>query len=314
MHTATWLALQDELEKIAGPMEDAHADYLAMMKKHMHNPQVVARMHPTERVAVFKHLNSPKNAGIGGKIVAKAGNAVATLAKHGGLGAGALDMAGLGLLAAPTVQHMRGKPMSDKNKNRAELGGLGVLGASVAAEHGKEGLEAAKSGLSKLKGLVSKMPKHAGLPAALRDFKNLPKNLDHATVDRVFAHRRGSQASELLSKAFDTKNKTTRKTIFNKAMDRIDAGKSYKKSKKGFESKKKTAGPSMGAMMNMHRLAEGAKAAKNVAAPMAQAAVKLPNAAQQAGRAAHLGQHMAQGGHAFNPATRKTLSIPGLTD
>lgn len=160
------------------------------------------------------------------------------LEKIAGLGAGALDLAGLGMLAAPTIQKMRGKPMQEKNKDRAELGGLGVLGASVAAEHGKDAWNAAKSGLGKLKGLASKMPKHAAL--------------------------------------------------------------------------RKEAAPSMSAMMNMHRLADAAKAARPA---VQQVATKLPGAAQNAARAAQYAGHTAQGGHAFDAAkaAKRAISIPGLT-
>lgn len=150
------------------------------------------------------------------------------LEKIAGLGAGALDLAGLGMLAAPTVQKMRGKPMSDKNSHRTELAGLGVLGGSVVAEHAGDALKAGKSGLSKLRGLASKMPKHAA--------------------------------------------------------------------------------PSMGAMMNMHRLADAAKAAKGVAKPMAQAgkALTSPN---NMSRASHLAANVATGGHAWNPAAAAKRAI-----
>lgn len=44
----------------------------------------------------------------------------------------AVDIAGLGILAAPTIQKMRGKPMSERGTHAAELGGLGVLAGSSA--------------------------------------------------------------------------------------------------------------------------------------------------------------------------------------
>ena len=50
----------------------------------------------------------------------------ASLAEH------ALDVGGLAMLAAPTVQKMRNKPMSQKSTNRTELAGLGVLAAHPA--------------------------------------------------------------------------------------------------------------------------------------------------------------------------------------
>lgn len=44
----------------------------------------------------------------------------------------AMDLAGLGALAAPTVAKMTGHPMSEKWKDRAELGGLAALAIPVA--------------------------------------------------------------------------------------------------------------------------------------------------------------------------------------
>ena len=42
------------------------------------------------------------------------------------------DIAGLAALAVPTVQKVRGKPMSEKATHAAELGGLGVLAGTSA--------------------------------------------------------------------------------------------------------------------------------------------------------------------------------------
>lgn len=265
MHTATWLALQDELEKIADSrswanektsnvLHDSVEGFMGALKampkgsaerglhitKHMNHAPFVSALGKHPQGAQMKqmlnaHLNSPANAGMGGKKIVKVGS----------MGSHAAELAGLGILAGPSAAHLAGKEMSEKNKARAEVAGLGVLAAPSALAVGKKAVGKGKAILraarvNKLRDAAMGVAKHA--------------------------------------------------------------------------SKLKLAAPSMGAMMNMHRLADAAKAAKGVAAPAAQAAAKLPNAAQQAGRAAHLGQHMAQGGHAFNPATRKTLSIPGLTD
>jgi|SRR6267154_1751784 len=142
----------------------------------------------------------------------------------------ALDMAGLGALGVPVAHTLMSKtaPKEEKTKAKWEAGGLGLLGASVAAEHAGDALKAGKSGLSKLRGLASKMPKHAA--------------------------------------------------------------------------------PSMGAMMNMHRLADAAKAAKGVAKPMAQAgkALTSPN---NMSRASHLAANVATGGHAWNPAAAAKRAI-----
>lgn len=42
------------------------------------------------------------------------------------------EIAGLGILAAPTIQKMRGKPMSENATHAAEIGGLGTLAVPAA--------------------------------------------------------------------------------------------------------------------------------------------------------------------------------------
>lgn len=54
---------------------------------------------------------------------------------------GAAELAGLGTLAAPSIQAMRGKPMSEKAKNRAEVAGLGILAAPTIAGMAKKVLK-----------------------------------------------------------------------------------------------------------------------------------------------------------------------------
>jgi hypothetical protein len=51
------------------------------------------------------------------------------------------ELAGLGTLAAPTIQKMRGKPMTEKNEHRTELAGLGVLAAPSAYNLAKKYLK-----------------------------------------------------------------------------------------------------------------------------------------------------------------------------
>lgn len=57
--------------------------------------------------------------------------------KRAGMGAAAAaaDLAGLGMLAVPSIQHMRGKHMKESTKHKFELAGLGTLGAAVASPH-----------------------------------------------------------------------------------------------------------------------------------------------------------------------------------
>lgn len=66
----------------------------------------------------------------------------------------AVELAGLGILAAPSVAEMRGKKISDKTKHRAELAGLGVLAAPSAVHLGGKAV-------SKIKGLAKGIAKRA---------------------------------------------------------------------------------------------------------------------------------------------------------
>lgn len=69
------------------------------------------------------------------------------LEKIASMGAHAAEIAGLGILAAPTaVKHFGGKEWSEKNKRRAELGGLATLAAPSAFEMGKSVLKKIKKG------------------------------------------------------------------------------------------------------------------------------------------------------------------------
>lgn len=44
----------------------------------------------------------------------------------------AAELAGLGMLAVPSIQHLRGKPMSEDTKSKLEIAGLGTLAAPYA--------------------------------------------------------------------------------------------------------------------------------------------------------------------------------------
>lgn len=164
MHTATLLSLQDEIEKIAENKQDYDERSYRYLKGGALLGSISAGKNLPHGATPSKALTNMA-IGIGSGALGGVGLHKYLYGhrkeKKSGLGAGALDMAGLGMLAAPTIQKMRGKPMSDKNKDRAELGGLGVLGGSVAAEHAKDAVKAGKTGLSKLKSLASKFPKHA---------------------------------------------------------------------------------------------------------------------------------------------------------
>ena len=49
----------------------------------------------------------------------------------------AAEVGGLGVLAAPTIQKMRGKKMSERGEHAAELGGLGILAVPSAVHLGR---------------------------------------------------------------------------------------------------------------------------------------------------------------------------------
>lgn len=50
----------------------------------------------------------------------------------------AAELAGLGMLAVPSVQALRGKKMKDKHKDALEVAGLGTLAAPYAWSAGKK--------------------------------------------------------------------------------------------------------------------------------------------------------------------------------
>lgn len=76
-------------------------------------------------------------------------------AKHAGMAdhlTHGAELAGLGILAAPSIAEMRGKKVSDKTKHRAEVAGLGVLAVPSAAHFAHEAYGKLKSKLVKIKG------------------------------------------------------------------------------------------------------------------------------------------------------------------
>lgn len=50
----------------------------------------------------------------------------------------AAELVGLGTLAVPSIQSLRGKPMSEHTKDKFELAGLGTLAAPYAVQAGKK--------------------------------------------------------------------------------------------------------------------------------------------------------------------------------
>ena len=57
--------------------------------------------------------------------------------KRAGLGTHAAEVAGLGILAVPSIQALRKKPVGEKATHKYELAGLGTLAAPSAYYLGK---------------------------------------------------------------------------------------------------------------------------------------------------------------------------------
>jgi hypothetical protein len=68
------------------------------------------------------------------------------------------ELAGLGVLAVPSLQHLRGKPMSDHHSHMMEIGGLGMLAAPYVHDLGAKAI----SGLRGLGGAAVKAAPHLG--------------------------------------------------------------------------------------------------------------------------------------------------------
>jgi hypothetical protein len=181
MHPATFLSFKDELqkikeaeawrkpgslsitgkgpwrapgrvEKVSGVMEDAAHEGIAMAKK-LKAKNLVGGLRGNTLKDYYHHMDlsaHPKfMQGVKATVQGPMGKAASM--EHW---THAAELAGLGTLAAPTIQKMRGKPMSEENTNRAELGGLGVLAAPSAISMGK-------TIAGKLKGVGKAVAKHA---------------------------------------------------------------------------------------------------------------------------------------------------------
>lgn len=78
---------------------------------------------------------------------------VQKIGSEGALGM-ATELAGLGALAVPSIQHLRGKPMDEHAAHKYELGGLGILAAPYAYGLARKGLQGFK-GLMGLRRLAT---------------------------------------------------------------------------------------------------------------------------------------------------------------
>lgn len=220
----------------------------------------------------------------------------------------AAELAGLGILAAPSAAHLGGKEWSEKNKSRAEVAGLGVLAGPSALAVGKKAVGKGKAVLraanvNKLRKAATEVAKHASDDNVI-NFQKKKEVKARTHLKNMMSRSR----EQLRSKATKGAALWAGGTLAS-----IGGGLALNVALKNREKKKekqKEAAPSMSAMMNMHRLADAAKAAKNVAKPAAQAAVKMPSQAAHAARASQYAGHAASGGHAWNPAAQAKRAIP----
>lgn len=373
MHVITFLAFQNEVESLEksavdfssldknpdGSYTETSVNRLADAHKNRRQAEK-ATMDAVDAGAEARRLRSvPKTAPKAfPKGKALAGVAAAGLAAYGGKklydhvkgkkkeANHGIELAGLGMLAAPSVAHLGGKDWSEKNKARAEVAGLGVLAAPSAMAVAKKGVGKLKavaraSNVSKLRSAAMGVAKHASLEKDAVSPEWIAGKARSGAMKRGLS---GSKSPEVSKKTlmdsgsmniFKDSSKTfrdfSRHSNANVARGAVSEGmkdasklKSVGKAGAGVAAaaviaygakklydrlKKKEAAPSMSAMMNMHRLADSAKAMKNVAKPAAAAAVKLPNQAAQAARATSLAGHTAQGGHAWNPAAQAKRAI-----
>lgn len=302
MHTAMLLSFQDELEKISFDVMHAAAKEGIEMAKKLKAKNLVPKAGNALK-DYMGHMDLSAHPKFSGGVKATAQGA---MKKVSSMGTHAAELAGLGILAVPSIQHLRGKEMSEGAKAKTEIGGLGVLAAPSAVAAGKAGLGKLKavaraSKVSKLRNAAVGFAKHAvskeWISKKVLNSKTSPERL------KKFMNTSKDKGTALFNKAVKSGDSDYKKIMKHKGKrDRavLDSGKKLMKE----------AAPSMSAMMNMHRLADSAKAAKNVAKPAAAAAVKLPNQAAQAARASSLANHTAVGGHAWNPAAQAKRAIP----
>lgn len=92
------------------------------------------------------------------------------LEKISSAGHAAVDLLGLGMLAAPSVQGLRGKEMSEKSKHKTELAGLGTLAAGVAHENRPHFAAAGRTAMKYIGGVLKKASADEYLESLAEDY------------------------------------------------------------------------------------------------------------------------------------------------
>lgn len=85
----------------------------------------------------------------------------ALLRKAASIGAHAAELAGLGILAKPSIDEMRGKHVDERKKAKMEVAGLGVLAAPSAHELAKSTSQTYRSALSRAGSVFKRAPTQA---------------------------------------------------------------------------------------------------------------------------------------------------------
>jgi hypothetical protein len=148
-YVATKFAMYKMFPKLAHGI-DSHSALASSLYFHNGGNAVaqIAKANPVHKSGILSSVK--KLAPAVGGVMHQGGNPLRAAAsglihaKLAGLGAHAAEIAGLGILARPSINHLRGKEMTEKNKALHETAGLGILAAPSAYSMGKQLLTKAR--------------------------------------------------------------------------------------------------------------------------------------------------------------------------
>lgn len=181
-------------KKVADARSDVLKGALGKLTKGRALPTVAPKIKPVTMGDATKVLNGKANAGfvagksktqvLGGTAHKGATNSTDwgqgllddVFGKAASVGHAAVDIAGLGILAAPSLKH----DMKESTKRKYEIAGLGTLAAGVAHEHRKDFLDAGKKLLKKVAS-----QKTAGISVKGGNWRGLMANIVGAPAKTV---------------------------------------------------------------------------------------------------------------------------------
>ena len=171
-----------------------------------------------------------------------------------------MELAGLGVLATPSVKTLMDRKADKKEKSHAkfETAGLGILAAHPAYEIGKKLLT-----------------KKAGLPRALRPKKGVMAQGSFPNTSYARLKADANYYGKM-----NGKSRVMNEYAYKHGRESANAAKKVLS-----ESTEKKAAPSQAAMMKMHAMVDASKAAKNVAPATAQGTLRPASQAAHAGYA-----------------------------